>query len=116
MLLFGGGFGLLIALALWLYCLIDVITTPEEQCRNLPKLAWVFIVLLLVEIGSIAWLVAGKPWDRDKARRRTAAPRPRPSRPIAPDDDEEWLRTVRARTEEQRRRAREPHPDEDPEA
>ena len=29
----------------------------RAQCRNLPKLVWLFIVLLLADIGSIAWLV-----------------------------------------------------------
>jgi hypothetical protein len=113
--LLGGGFGLLIALGLWLYCLIDVITTPESECRNLPKLAWVFIVLLLVEIGSIAWLIAGKPWNNrnQAAAPKGSAPRypeyDRPGRhvPQNPDDDEVFLAGLRARAEEQRRRARE---------
>lgn len=61
MLYFDGLFGL-VMFGLWLYCLIDVITTDSARCRNLPKLAWLFIVLLLPDIGSIAWLVAGHPW------------------------------------------------------
>jgi hypothetical protein len=108
MLFFDGAFGL-IMLGLWLFCLIDVITTPEEQCRNLPKVLWVIIVLLLADIGSIVWLVAGRNWGP-----RSAEPRPRPmpgatrpARPTNPDDDEEFLAGLRARAEEQRRRARE---------
>jgi hypothetical protein len=111
MLLFDGGLALL-AIAFWLFCLIDVITTPEEQCRNLPKVAWILIVLFLAEIGSIVWLAAGRTWQPRPAERDWApAPRPQPgprrSRPTNPDDDEEFLAGLRARAEEQRRRARE---------
>jgi hypothetical protein len=108
MLLFDGFLGLLMV-GVWLFCIIDVITTPEQQCRNLPKVVWLLIVLLLAAIGSIAWLVAGRPWEpRRDARvpsgRRDAV---RGSAPVRPDDDEEFLAGLRARAEEQRRRARE---------
>lgn len=109
MLLFDGGLAL-VAIAFWLFCLIDVITTPEEQCRNLPKVAWILIVLFLAEIGSIVWLAAGRTWQARPPERGTApgaGPRPRQSRPTNPDDDEEFLAGLRARAEEQRRRARE---------
>ena len=36
----------LISLALTVYCLIDAIQTDEIVMRNLPKMAWVFIILL----------------------------------------------------------------------
>ena len=48
-------------LGLWLYCIIDVIFTDESQVRNLPKLLWLVIVLFLPDIGSVIWLVAGRP-------------------------------------------------------
>jgi hypothetical protein len=110
MLFLDGG---LLLLCLWVFCIIDVIVVDEYRVRNLPKGAWVLIVLLLPDIGSIAWLVAGRPWD---SRSRTA-PSPigrefpeydRPGRHIAanPDDDEAFLRQVRARAEEQRQRAK----------
>jgi hypothetical protein len=108
MLLFDGVGGL-VFLALWIFCFIDVLTTPETACRNLPKLAWVFIVLLLPLIGTIAWLVAGRPWDRTQlpANRPTATTAPTRRAPTNPDDDEEFLAGLRLRAEEQRRRARE---------
>ena len=59
MLFFDGLLGL-VMLGLWLFCIIDVITTPSGAVRNLPKLAWLVIVVLLADIGSIAWLVAGR--------------------------------------------------------
>ena len=122
MLFFDGGLFLLF-FAVWVYCIIDVITTPNEACRNLPKLAWLLIVILLSDVGSIAWLVAGKPWagmqtNRVPYRGNTGRPgayveADRPRRAVAtnPDDDEEFLAGLRLRAEEQRRRAREAQPE-----
>lgn len=114
--LFGGALGL-VFIGIWIFCIIDVITTPDGQTRNLPKIAWLFIVILLVEIGSIAWLVAGRTWDGETRRPLTGTPaRPR-QKPKAtnPDDDEEFLASLRTRAEEQRRRAREIKPKDEPE-
>jgi Phospholipase_D-nuclease N-terminal len=125
MLLFDGGFGLIL-LGLWLFCIIDVITTDESRIRNLPKLAWLFIVLLLPDIGSIAWLVGGHTWNGSAptSRSKAAASYPeyaRPGRhiPLNPDDDEAFLRQVRERAQRQRdqaerdRKAREQDPSTD---
>lgn len=120
MLLFEGGLGLLV-MAVWIFCIIDVITTPESEIRNLPKVVWVLLVIILVDIGAIAWLVAGRPWNstgrRDAVgyrgnRSPSASKYPeydRPGRYVAanPDDDEEFLAQLRARAAEQRKRARE---------
>lgn len=48
-------------LAFWLYCLFDVITTPEEDMRNLPKFMWVLIVVFLADLGALTWLLVGRP-------------------------------------------------------
>ena len=116
MLFFDGVLGL-VMVGVWIFCFFDVLLTPNQQVRNVPKLAWVFIVLLLPEVGSIAWLVLGRPWNA--ARTAASADRPkaapgfgqltRPNRrvPTNPDDDEEFLASLRKRTEEQRRSARE---------
>jgi hypothetical protein len=98
----------LVTLVLWLYCLFDVITTPDELCRNVPKTLWVVIVFLAPLIGSLVWLLAGRPQRAQGATRPTALPGlDRPDRPAAtgPDDDEEFLRRCRERAEEQRRNA-----------
>ena len=105
MVLFDGGLAL-IAFAVWIFCIIDVITTPDAECRNLPKLVWLFLVVLLIDIGSVAWLVAGRNWNRQPVG-LTSRPRSAPSHATSPDDDEEFLAGLRARAEEQRRRARE---------
>lgn len=112
--LFFDGVGGLLVLAMWIFCFIDVLITPETSCRNLPKLAWVFIVLLLPFLGSIGWLVAGRPWDRSRppyvssrSSSRLSASGSGATRPMSPDDDEEFLASLRKRAEEQRQRARE---------
>ena len=98
------GVGLLLVVALWIFCLVDVIVSKEDECRNLPKLLWLLIVLMLPDVGSVLWLIAGRPkglrqsWQQRTPR--TMAPRPRMAPPGAnPDDDEEFLRSIR-RTDE----------------
>jgi len=56
----GGGAGL-IALALWLFAIFDVIGSDESLCRNLPKGMWVLLVIFLPVIGSVSWLIMGRP-------------------------------------------------------
>jgi hypothetical protein len=111
MLFFDGGLAL-IFFAVWVFCIIDVITTPEFAVRNLPKLVWLILVILLVDVGSLAWLVAGRPWNArptDLPYKDNRRQEPSPSRlnGTNPDDDEEFLAGLRARAEEQRRQARE---------
>lgn len=106
-------------LGLYIFCVIDVIGTPEKRVRSLPKLAWVFIVLLFPLAGSIAWLAVGRPEPGAgpaPAPRRAASAFPEYDRPgrfaaANPDDDEEFLRRVRERADEQRRRHRESRAD-----
>jgi hypothetical protein len=111
MLLFDGFLGI-VAFGVWIFCIIDVITQPEHEIRNLPKLLWLLIVILLADVGSIAWLIAGRPWNTTRpAQKPRTAP---PAAPRAPDDDAEFLAQLRARAEEQRRRAREASERKDP--
>jgi hypothetical protein len=108
MLFFDGAFGLIL-LGLWLFCLFDVITTDSAAVRNLPKLLWLVIVLVLPDIGSILWLVAGRPWSGGSANLPYKGNRGTQVRMNGtnPDDDEAFLRGLRERAEEQRRRAAE---------
>jgi len=102
-------FGGLVVMALWIFCLIDVITTDEYACRNLGKTMWVILVFFLPVIGSIVWLVAGRPQAEKsmpyKGNHGPAFPEyERPGRAVAtnPEDDEAFLRGLRERAEEQR--------------
>ena len=95
---------------MWLYCLIEVITTPAGGHRNLSKNLWLLIVFLFPFVGSIAWLIAGRPkTERPLTREQGAAPSfpeyERRGRFSAadPEKDEDFLRQVRERAEEQRK-------------
>ncbi|MEV7428982.1 PLD nuclease N-terminal domain-containing protein [Nocardioides sp. NPDC092400] len=100
-----------IVFILWAYCLVDAISTDQSRVRHLPKWAWIVLVLLFPLVGSLAWLVAGRPAPTPRlTRQQGAAPGfpeyERPGRMAAADPakDEEFLRQVRERAEEQRRR------------
>jgi hypothetical protein len=100
-----------IVFAVWVYTLVDVVTTPTNAVRNLPKVAWVILVLLFPLLGTAGWFIFGRP---EGAARRSAHERAtpefpeydRPGRAAAADPakDEEFLRQIRAKAEEQRRR------------
>ena len=104
------GVGALIALGVWIFCIIDVIVTDEADIKYMPKIVWLILVILLVDIGSIVWLLLGHPWQKtapSTGARRTFGSGPRQARTASnPDDDEDFLRQVRARAEQQRERAR----------
>ena len=114
-----GEAGVLVELVLLVYCVLNVITTPESEVRNLPKPLWLLLVVVLPLVGGIAWLVAGRPQGPLGAQRPGGLPYKgnagrfpeyeRPGRAAAqnPDDDEAFLRGLRERAEEQRRRASE---------
>ena len=55
------GFAVVIIL-ITVIVLVDVITKDDSQIRNLPKIAWVIIVLLFPIVGSLVWLLAGRTW------------------------------------------------------
>ena len=86
-------------LALLVIALIDCLSVEEGEIRALPRVAWVFVILLFSPIGGIAWFVAGRP-PRAGARVDTWRPgggfpeSERPARELAPDDDPEFLRRL----------------------
>ena len=104
----------LVELCLLVYCVLNVITTPPEQCRNLPKLLWLLLVILFPLVGGIAWLVAGRPQGPNRSlpyKGNTGIPpeydRPGRATALSPDDDAAFLAELKARAEEQRKRAAE---------
>lgn len=104
-----------VILVLWIFCVIDVVVSRDDEVRHLPKWGWLVLVLLFPLVGSIAWLAVGRPRraaNRVSRHERQAPAFPeydRPGRAAALDaeSDEEFLRRCRERAEEQRRRYRE---------
>lgn len=85
-----------VPIVLAVYALVDLVQTPEQEVQGLPKLVWGLLILLAWVVGPVAWLVLGR-----KGRGIAALP-PRPGSPpggqrrvIAPDDDPEFLRSLR---------------------
>jgi hypothetical protein len=84
-----------VPIALAIYALVDLVQTRDEDVQGLPKLAWVALIVLIWVVGPVAWLVAGK---RGRRWLPGLSPRPAgpsggaPGRPIAPDDDPDFLR------------------------
>jgi hypothetical protein len=105
----------LLVLALDIFCLIDVITSDDSRVRNLPKIAWFLLILFVPLVGSIVWLAAGRPEGASAGGSpygRAASAYPEYDRPgraagLTPESDEEFLRKIRERAEEQRRKAAE---------
>jgi hypothetical protein len=123
-------------LAVLVIALIDCLSSEEYEIRALPKVVWVFIILLFSPLGGIVWFVAGRP-VRDQVGGGRGPWRPgdgfsERSRPrsVAPDDDPEFLKNLARsnrddedllrrweddlrRREDELRRGHEPdHPDE----
>jgi len=117
----------IVLLALWVYCIFDVIATDDSLVRNLPKGMWLLIVIFLPDIGSLAWLLLGRPmyagWrpgdttrrpprrvigpeDRDNFPIRPPRQVPPPPRPLESRENElaAWEEQLRRREEELRRR------------
>lgn len=106
----------LIVIVLEIFCLIDVIVSDEDRVRHLPKIAWFLLILFFPLVGSAVWLLAGRPTTTVTGGRspyeRTAPAFPEYDRPgraagLTPEADEEFLRKIRERAEEQRARAAE---------
>ncbi|MBE6480816.1 MAG: hypothetical protein E7Z94_00260 [Actinomyces ruminicola] len=100
--------------ALALYALIDCVRTPSENMpASLPKPMWILIILLIIGVGPIAWIITSRVqaaeerggeiertvWSSKERVDLRLAKRPRP---VAPDDDPEFL----ARLEQDIRRRR----------
>lgn len=106
-----GGLFFLISLIFWLWALFDALTAEPARVRLLPKLLWFVVVLLLFEVGALAWVVFGRPRAHQPNRTggrssgssylgdlgNLGRPSSRPSRdrPVGPDDDPDFLRGLK---------------------
>ncbi|SCL29441.1 Phospholipase_D-nuclease N-terminal [Micromonospora nigra] len=84
--------------------LISCLSAEKGDVRALPRLAWVLVILLFPLIGPIAWFLAGRQSTAGRLRGgwpTTRGAARRSSRPAAPDDDPEFLRSIEGRTRPQ---------------
>ena len=114
--IFGDGVVALSLLVLWIFCILDVISTEDVLCRNLPKYVWLLIVIILPDVGSIAWLLLGRPVGAGfRLGSQVGVYRPQ-KRVIGPEDSpdflasmerkrlESWEQELKRREEELRRK------------
>ena len=117
--IFGDGVVALSLLVLWIFCILDVISTEDVLCRNLPKYVWLLIVIILPDVGSIAWLLLGRPVGAGfRLGSQVGVYKPQ-KRAIGPEDSpdflasmerkrlEGWAQELRRREEELRRKENE---------
>ncbi len=74
-------------LAFTIYSLVDCAGRTVEDIRNLPKWAWLLLMILVPPLGSIAYWIAGRPKRRNNGggtKRRV----------LPPDDDPDFLRRL----------------------
>ncbi|URM92660.1 PLD nuclease N-terminal domain-containing protein [Streptomyces sp. MRC013] len=85
----------ILPIALTIYAFIDCLNTPEDEVEHLPKVAWVFIILLFWVVGPVVWIAAGRT-RRAPAGDRAPGERQRGRRGwVAPDDNPEFLKSLR---------------------
>lgn len=93
------GLAFLFSLGLLVFCVLDCIATDSALVRNLPKTFWILLIIFLPTIGSVAWLLLGRPKKTGlypgDARSRQNPPAVRPKRPLGPDDDPRFLEMTR---------------------
>ncbi|HEY3686753.1 MAG TPA: PLD nuclease N-terminal domain-containing protein [Streptosporangiaceae bacterium] len=100
-----GGILTLLTLGVWLYGLFDVLTTPDDECRGMPKLLWIVVVALFFLVGALAWFLLGRPrarvsggtpsgWSGLGAAAPPPPARPRADPPRGPDDDPDFLKDL----------------------
>jgi hypothetical protein len=99
-----------LALGFWIFCLLDVITAESSRIRNLPKVFWLLLVVVLFALGGLLWLVLGRPTDRawvpggDRLRPEGERPRRAATRPLGPEDSPEYEERMRRAQERLHRR------------
>jgi len=88
----------LITIGVTIYAFVDCLRSGDHEVRNLPRPLWLLITLVPL-VGGLAWLTFGRPssWQ----------PVPRAGRPLAPDDDPEFLQSLDRSFRERRRQAAE---------
>jgi hypothetical protein len=80
---------IVVAVVLAVYALIDCIQTDPAETPGPRRRVWLALVVLVPVVGPVAWIIA-------KARRRRARPtQRRVPRPVAPDDNPEFLREIK---------------------
>jgi Phospholipase_D-nuclease N-terminal len=84
-----------------IYAAIDCFRSDDAEIRSLPKPVWLLVIVALLPFGGLLWIVLGR-------QPIPGPPTARRLRTIAPDDDPDFLRSLkpppRSRDGERRRK------------
>ena len=99
----------LITVLVMIAALVDIVGSDESAIRGIPRPAWILLVVAVPLVGSVVWVIAGRPRAAFSGRIGDEDD-PRAKRPVDPgvtdtDAEAEFRRQVRERAEEQRRQA-----------
>jgi Phospholipase_D-nuclease N-terminal len=92
---------LLLHVSLMVVALVDCLSAEEKGIRSLPRVAWLFLILLTSPVGAFAWILLGKPPAPAQPRparqaRRSGVERRRSMRPFGPEDDPAFIANLAA--------------------
>jgi hypothetical protein len=76
---------IVIIVLLMIYCVVEVAQSRSDEVRRAPRWLWASAVIGLPLVGSLAWLLLGRP------NARSIAEAVDERFPIAPDDDQDFL-------------------------
>jgi hypothetical protein len=96
-----GLFGVVL-FALWIWAVLDVISTDRVLVRNLEKNIWLMLVIFVPTVGAVAWLAVGRPVNAGFSPGSTAvrqAPSNREAAPRGPEDRADWPISNRSASE-----------------
>ncbi|MDP9797307.1 hypothetical protein J2S43_005819 [Catenuloplanes nepalensis] len=77
----------LLQIAMAVVALISCLSAEPEEIRRLPRLLWAAVIVLVPVAGPVLWFLAGR-------ARPDEGSEGVPRRPVAPDDDPDFLRTL----------------------
>ena len=85
----------IVAIVLLVYAFFDLLATPKDRVRLLPKVLWFVVVVLVPYVGPLLWILLGSRSDRRGPPKPPGGSYGWPGgRPPArgPDDDPDYLR------------------------
>jgi hypothetical protein len=71
-----------------IYAAIDCFRSDDAEVRGLPKPLWLLVIIGLLPFGGVLWIVAGR-------QPTPGPPTARRLRTMGPDDDPDFLRSLR---------------------
>lgn len=80
----------LVILGITVYGIVDCAQSDARTRRNIPLWVWVALMIVLPGLGAVIWLILSR-----LVAPPPAAPR---HRPLAPDDDPDFLRELERRS------------------